>query len=44
MFHYNGGRNHQGVNSQLLTRPASVSLLKSVRCCMRLSGMLNYQY
>jgi transposase InsO family protein len=44
MFHYNGERNHQGVNNQLLTPLASVSVLKPIQYRERLGGMLKYYY
>ena len=42
MFHYNGERNHQCVNNQLLTPQASVSVLKPIQCSERLGGMPKY--
>ncbi|KPJ90209.1 MAG: hypothetical protein AMJ53_14455, partial [Gammaproteobacteria bacterium SG8_11] len=44
MFHYNGERNHQGMNNQLLIPLASVSVLKSIQFRERLGGMLKYYY
>jgi len=40
--HYHGERNHQGLNTRLISVSPVIPMANSVRCHRRLGGLLNF--